>query len=58
MVGCRRIIEPQLLIPALLLAWQLITLNPAEAENAKLRFIVNGWVGFALTVAFLLEAWF
>jgi 4-hydroxybenzoate polyprenyltransferase len=58
MVGGGRIFVPLLLIPALLFAWQLLTLNPADAENAKLRFKVNGWVGFALTVAFLLEAWF
>jgi 4-hydroxybenzoate polyprenyltransferase len=58
MVSGGRIFVPLLLIPALLFAWQLLTLNPADAENAKLRFKVNGWVGFALTVAFLLEAWF
>jgi 4-hydroxybenzoate polyprenyltransferase len=43
-------------IPALLFGWQLLTLDPANPENAKARFWVNGWVGFALTTDFFLEA--
>ena len=58
MVGGGRIFVPLLVIPALLFGWQLLTLKPADPDNAKARFKINGWVGFALTAAFLLEAMF
>ncbi|MEO7221571.1 MAG: 4-hydroxybenzoate octaprenyltransferase [Devosia sp.] len=58
MVGGGRIFVPLLLIPALILAWQLLTLDPASADNALVRFKANHWVGLALTIAFLAESYF
>ena len=55
MVGGGRIFVPLLLIPALIMTWQIVTLDPADADNAKARFKANGWVGFALTLAFFAE---
>ena len=55
MVGGGRIFVPLLLVPALILAWQVLTLDPSDADNAKARFKANGWVGFALTFAFFAE---
>jgi 4-hydroxybenzoate polyprenyltransferase len=58
LVGGGRIFVPLLLVPALILAWELLTLDPANSDNAKARFVSNGWVGFALTIAFLAESYF
>lgn len=38
------------------LAWQVITLD-GEADNALIRFKANHWVGLALTLSLLLDAW-
>ncbi|MGB3026769.1 4-hydroxybenzoate octaprenyltransferase [Paradevosia shaoguanensis] len=46
------------LIPAALLAWQVWTLDANEPLNPYIRFHSNRWVGFALTLALLVEwAW-
>jgi 4-hydroxybenzoate polyprenyltransferase len=58
MVGGGRIFVPLLLVPALILAWQVVTLDPASPANALVRFKANHWVGLALTVAFLAESYF
>jgi 4-hydroxybenzoate polyprenyltransferase len=39
------------------LAWQVITLDGKAPGNALARFRANHWVGLALTLALLLEAW-
>lgn len=58
MVGGGHMFVPLLLIPGLILAWQVVTLDPASPVNALVRFKANHWVGLALTLAFLLEAYF
>ena len=50
-----RIFVPLLLVPTLILAWQVVTLDKTVTGNAGFRFWMNGWVGFALTLAFLAE---
>jgi 4-hydroxybenzoate polyprenyltransferase len=58
MLGGGRFFVPLLLIPALILAWQVLTLDAASPGNALVRFKANHWVGLALTVAFLAESYF
>jgi 4-hydroxybenzoate polyprenyltransferase len=58
MVGGGRVFVPLLLVPALILAWQVVTLDPRSPSNALARFKANSWVGLALTVAFLAESYF
>jgi len=55
MAGGAAVFVPLLLVPALLLAWQVVTLDPASPHNALARFKANQWVGLALTLAFLAE---
>ena len=55
MVGGGSIFVPLLLIPALFLAWQVVTLDPADPDNALVRFKANHWVGLALTAAFFVQ---
>lgn len=55
MVGGGHAFVPLLLIPALILAWQVVTLDPANPQNALVRFKANHWVGLALTLAFFIE---
>jgi 4-hydroxybenzoate polyprenyltransferase len=55
MVGGGTFFVPLLLIPALILAWQVVTLDPANPDNALVRFKANHWVGLALTAAFFVE---
>jgi len=43
------------LLPAALLAWQVLTLNGEEPGNPLIRFKNNHWVGVALTLALVLE---
>jgi 4-hydroxybenzoate polyprenyltransferase len=43
------------LVAAGLLAWQVLTLDPADPDNALLRFKNNHYVGVALTLALLAE---
>ncbi|MEO6012138.1 MAG: 4-hydroxybenzoate octaprenyltransferase [Devosia sp.] len=47
-----------LLAPALILGWQVATLDAARAGNVIVRFKANHWVGVALTLALLAEAYF
>ena len=53
--GGGHIFVPLLLVPALILAWQVQTLDPSKPDNALARFKANHWVGLALTAAILLE---
>ncbi|HWA19113.1 MAG TPA: 4-hydroxybenzoate octaprenyltransferase [Devosia sp.] len=46
-----------LVAPAAILAWQVMTLAPAAQGNALVRFKANHWVGLALTLAILIEAY-
>jgi 4-hydroxybenzoate polyprenyltransferase len=39
------------------LTWQVITLDGKAPDNALERFRANHWVGLALTLALLMEAW-
>ena len=55
LVGGGRLFVPLLVVASLILAWQVLTLDPSDADNAKARFKANGWVGLALTAAFLVE---
>jgi 4-hydroxybenzoate polyprenyltransferase len=55
MLGGVHLFIPLLLIPALILAWQVVTLDPASPDNALVRFKANHWVGLALTGAFFLD---
>ncbi|MEO8758164.1 MAG: 4-hydroxybenzoate octaprenyltransferase [Devosia sp.] len=58
LVGGGRVFVPLMLIPVIILVWQIATLDPANPENALVRFKANHWVGLALTLALLLEFWF
>lgn len=40
---------------ALVLAWQVATLDPKDAHNCLVRFRANHWVGLALTLALWIE---
>ncbi len=55
MVGGGHIFVPLLLVPLVIMAWQIVTLDPANPDNALKRFKANHWVGLALTAALLLE---
>jgi 4-hydroxybenzoate polyprenyltransferase len=46
-----------LVAPAGLLLWQVTSLDPAAQGNPLVRFKANHWVGLALTLAILLEAY-
>ncbi len=43
------------LVPAAILAWQVITLKPDDVANCLTRFKANHWVGLALTLALWIE---
>lgn len=45
-----------LLAPAAILAWQVLTLRPKDAKDARAKFYSNHWVGIALSLALLGEA--
>jgi 4-hydroxybenzoate polyprenyltransferase len=45
------------LLPVVILTWQVATLDGKVEGNALVRFKANHWVGLALTVALLVEAW-
>ena len=55
MVGGGHVFVPLLIVPALILAWQVVTLDRTKPGNALTRFRANHWVGLALTLALLLE---
>lgn len=40
---------------ALLLIWQIVTLDPKDADNCLVRFKSNHWVGLAFTLALWLQ---
>ncbi|MEQ1901022.1 MAG: 4-hydroxybenzoate octaprenyltransferase [Devosia sp.] len=46
-----------MIVPALMLAWQVMTLDGSVPGNALARFRANNWVGLALTLAVLIERW-
>ncbi len=43
---------------ALILAWQVITLDPKNGANCLTRFKANNWVGLAFTLALIVQAQF
>jgi 4-hydroxybenzoate polyprenyltransferase len=45
-----------LIVPAGLLGWQVVTLEPGNPRNALRMFKANNWVGLTLTAALLLQA--
>jgi 4-hydroxybenzoate polyprenyltransferase len=45
------------LIPAGILAWQVLTLSPESPTGALVRFKANHWVGVALTLVLLAARW-
>ena len=55
LAGGGHIFVPLLIVPALILAWQVLTLDRTKPDNALVRFKANHWVGLALTLALLLE---
>ena len=58
LVGGGHVFVPLLIVPALILAWQVATLDRTKPGNALTRFKANHWVGLALTLALLLEFYF
>lgn len=44
-----------MLLPAGLLLWQVVTLDPKNTKNCLKRFKANHWVGLTLTLAFWIE---
>jgi 4-hydroxybenzoate polyprenyltransferase len=58
MVADVRILIPLMIVPIVLLAWQVVTLDNRERGNALVRFRANHWVGLALTIVLLIEAYF
>ena len=55
LAGGGHVFVPLLLVPAVILAWQVATLDATVPGNVLVRFKANGWVGFTLTLAFLAE---
>ncbi len=55
MLGGDRAFIPLLVLPALILGWQVATLAPKDGDNALLRFRSNHWVGLTLSLAFFAE---
>lgn len=45
-----------MVVPAVLLGWQVRTLDPADANDALTKFRSNHWVGLALTLVLLAAA--
>jgi 4-hydroxybenzoate polyprenyltransferase len=58
MVGGGMVYAALLMVPAGLLAWQVITLDRTSGANCLQRFKANHWVGLSLTVALALTASF
>lgn len=44
-----------MILPAAILIWQVVTLNPDDSENCLKRFKANHYAGLALTFAFWIE---
>ena len=55
LAGGAGIFIPLLVVPVLILGWQVLTLDPASPPNALMRFRANHWVGLALAAAFFLQ---
>ena len=58
MLGGGATIVVALIAPAGLLLWQVTSLEPGSPGNPLVRFKANHWVGLALTLAILAEAYF
>jgi 4-hydroxybenzoate polyprenyltransferase len=56
-VGAGPLFLAALLVPAAILAWQVGTLETRSPASALMRFRANHWVGLALTLGLLLDAW-
>lgn len=56
MVGAGIVFVILSVVPAAILAWQVITLDPDSADNCLKRFKANHYAGLALSLCFLLEA--
>jgi 4-hydroxybenzoate polyprenyltransferase len=55
MAGGGAVFIALLVVPAALLAWQVLTLDRTQSGNALMRFKANHWVGLALTLAMLVD---
>lgn len=58
MSGEIRLFPLALILPVCILAWQVATLDTKNRTNALALFKANHWVGLALTLAILFEAYF
>jgi 4-hydroxybenzoate polyprenyltransferase len=58
LAGAGWIFIAALVVPAAILVWQVATLDRSSPANALVRFKANHWVGLALTLAFLADAYF
>ena len=58
LAGAGWIFLAALLAPVAILVWQVATLDQTSPVNALVRFKANHWVGLALTLAFLADAYF
>jgi 4-hydroxybenzoate polyprenyltransferase len=58
LAGAGWIFLAALLAPVAILVWQVATLDQTSPANALVRFKANHWVGLALTLAFLADAYF
>jgi 4-hydroxybenzoate polyprenyltransferase len=56
LVGGGVVFAVVLLAAVALLAWQVMTLDGRNPDNALIRFKANHWVGVVLTLAFLIES--
>jgi 4-hydroxybenzoate polyprenyltransferase len=56
-VGAGAVFYAAAVVPGLVLAWQVATLDAKIPGNALGRFKANHWVGLALTLALLLDFW-
>jgi 4-hydroxybenzoate polyprenyltransferase len=54
--GASLLLMALLLVPAAVLAWQVLTLDIENGDDALAKFKANHWVGLALTLAILVEA--
>jgi 4-hydroxybenzoate polyprenyltransferase len=57
LAGGRAVFVLLSLAPGAILFWQVQTLDAKSPGNAHRRFKANHWVGVALTLAILFEAW-
>jgi 4-hydroxybenzoate polyprenyltransferase len=57
LIGAGWIFYVALIAPIAILVWQISTLDQKSPANALARFKANHWVGLALTLAFLADAY-